>query len=99
MTLYEILEKVKDDNLTLSQVESYRDQLIRIRTLLKRREAELKKQRALFLIKSEEKTLGAKQLAFDVTPEGQELFTVKGDLGGISGEIDSLQSKIYSLIR
>ena len=113
MTLKELLNAVKEEHLPLQRVEALRDALIHLRTDYKRRESELKKQRALFMLTYREKNkeysttkvavkyppLNLCKMMWDATTEGQELLTVQGDLGGLNGEIDSLQSRIYSLIR
>lgn len=98
-TLKTTLEAVRDENLSLLMVEKLRDTLIHLRTDLKKEEARLKKQRALFFFTRKELSKTAIDIEWDASKEGLELIDVKGALGGLSGEIDSLQSRIYSLIR
>lgn len=97
--LVDLLQKVREENLDLPTVEKYRDSLIHLRTDLKRHEAALKKRRALALIQNNKVSVAQRKLQFDATEDGLALIDVQGDLAGLGGEIDALQSRIYSLIR
>src|SRR3990167_1465360 len=98
-TLKETLLAVRDENLTLPDIEKYRDALIHFRTDLFRAIAELKKKRALYLLSSTEPTAIGKKMHWEASEEGQQLISYEGDIAGLGGEIDALQGKIYSLIR
>ena len=96
--LSDLLEKVKDEHLSLEQCEKLRDSLIHIKTDVYSQLAEHKKKRALF-IASSEGSVATRKMHFDATPEGQRLFELQGILGGLQGEIDALQSRIYGHLR
>lgn len=98
-TLKELLESVKDENLSLEMCEKYRDEIIHIKTQLHNEIAKYKNKRAIWLMESLVEGVGAKKMAYDATPDGQRLMELKGMLGGVNGEIDSLQSRIYGHLR
>ncbi len=99
MNLLELLEAVKDEKLGQRDLELMRDQLIHLRTSIHIERAELKKKRAMFLLQHDAPSIAAKKVAFDVTPEGQRLFTLEGYATSIKAEIESLQARVYSMIR
>lgn len=99
MNLKEILEAVRDENLSLEQCEKYRDTLIHFKTDLHKAIADLKKSRAIYLVSSEVTGVEARKMAYDATEDGQRLIELKGMLGGVQGEIDALQSRIYGHLR
>lgn len=74
--------------------------------------ADLKKKRAIFLMDYREKyssqnvghpmkypSVAEAKMTFDATEDGQKLLEYIGMIQGLSGEISSLQGRIYSLIR
>lgn len=93
------LEAVKDENLTLQQCEKYRDNLIHIKTKLHNEIADYKRKRAIWLTSSDIQGVEARKLAYDATEDGQRLIELKGMMGGLGGEIDGLQSRIYGHLR
>ena len=98
MTFKELLEAVKDQNLTKEQCDSYRDSLIHLLSDMRREIADLKKKRAMFFLSSEEKSGVAKTIAWDGTPEGQRLIDLKEWSRAAMSEIEGLKSRIYSLL-
>lgn len=99
LTLYQTLEKIRDESLGLSDLEALRDSLIHYKTDLLQQESRLKKAKALFLMQEPDKSAAARKMEFDVTPEGQKLFEVVADLRGLPDEISGLLSRIFSKIR
>jgi len=97
--LKDLLEKVKDEHLSLPLCEKYRDELIHLKTELHHSIADFKKKRAIFLVSSEVQGVEARKMAFDATPDGLRLIELKGMIGGLQGEIDSLQGRIYGHLR
>lgn len=98
MNLRELLEVVKDENLGQRQLESYRDDLIHLHSSMQLRAAELEKQEARFFMASHLDTDIATKRAWRVTDAGQELISLNRELKAIVKEIDSLKSRIYSLL-
>lgn len=97
--LTDTLAAIKDEHLTLEQCEKYRDTLIHIKTSLHGEIAEYKKRRAIWLSESDIKGVEASKMAYDATGDGQRLIELKGMMGGLGGEIDALQSRIYGHLR
>ena len=97
--LLELLDAVKDEHLSLEQCEKYRDDLIHIKTRLHNEIADYKKKRAIWLVSSEIKGVEARKMAYDGTTDGQRYIELKGMMGGLQGEIDGLQSRIYGHLR
>lgn len=98
MTLKEALEAVKDKTLNLRQLEDFRDDLIHIHTQLQLEQAELEKREAFYFMESQEKTDIATKRKWRVTPEGQRLIELNRYTKAVVKEVDSLKSRIYSLI-
>lgn len=97
--LKQVLEKVRDENLPLDLLEKYRDQLVHFKTDLHATIADFKKKRAVYLVSSEIQGVEAKKQAWDATEDGLRLIELKGMISGLQGEIDSLQGRIYGLLR
>lgn len=97
--LKQVLEKVRDESLPLEMLEKYRDQLVHFKTDLHSTIADFKKKRAIWLVSSEISGVEAKKQAWDATEEGQRLIELKGMIMGLQGEIDSLQGRIYGMLR
>ncbi len=98
MNLKELLEAVKEEALSKELIEKYRDALIHIHTKVCIERAELKKTEAFFFINSKEESDIAKKRAWRVTPEGQRLLEIEAYKAALPKEIDSLRSRIYSLL-
>lgn len=98
MNLKEALEAVKDKNLTLRQLEDFRDDLIHIHTMLQLEMSELEKKEAFYFMDSKEETDIAKKRAWRVTVDGQRLIELNRWTKAVVKEVDSLKSRIYSLI-
>ncbi len=100
--LSELLEKVKDEHLSLSLCEKYRDELIHLKTSLHHSIAEYKKKRALFIMNhrpTEQLSVVARKMAWDASNDGLRLIELVGMISGLQGEINALQSKIYAHLR
>jgi hypothetical protein len=98
MKLTEAFEAVKDKTLSLRQLEEFRDDLIHIHTMLQLEQADLEKKEAFYFMDSKEETDVAKKRAWRVTVEGQRLIELNRYTKAVVKEVDSLKSRIYSLI-
>lgn len=98
MNLSDVLRAVREENLSLQNLEKYRDSLIHFKTDLHEHIAELKKKRAQYLV-STEGSVASRKMAFDGTDDGQRLLSLQGHISGLQGEIDSLQGRIYGQLR
>ncbi len=97
--LSELLEKVKDEHLSLELCEKYRDELIHLKTSLHHSIAEYKKKRAIFLSQAGDISIAASKIAWDASNDGLRLIELVGMISGLQGEINALQSKIYAHLR
>jgi hypothetical protein len=98
MKLTEAFEAVKDKTLSLRQLEEFRDDLIHIHTMLQLEQADLEKKEAFYFMDSKEETDIAKKRSWRVTVEGQRLIELNRYTKAVVKEVDSLKSRIYSLI-
>lgn len=97
--LQDLLEKMKDEKLSQFQLEQMRDQLIHIKSTIHIQIAELKKKRALFMIRCEAETNAKAKVLWEASLEGQKLLELEGYIRGIGGEIDSLRDRVWSFLR
>lgn len=96
--LTDILTAVKDEKLTLDQCERYRDMLVHIYTTVLLERAELRKKEAIYFMEHKLESDVATKRAWRVTPEGQRLLMLEAYKAALPKEIDSLRSRIYSLL-
>lgn len=101
--LTDLLEKVKDDKLTLEQCEKYRDEMIHLHTLMQIEMADLEKKEAIFYDQKAQKepdiTGIALKRAWKASEEGQRLILLNRYLRAVVKETDSLKSRIYGHLR
>lgn len=98
-SLSDVLASIRDEKLTLPLLEQYRDSLIHFKTDLLKSVADLKKKKAIYLIREPEKSAVSRKMQWDALPEGQRLIELEADLRGLPDEIDGLMSRIYAAIR
>ena len=99
LTLSETLAAIREENLSLQNLEAMRDSLIHFKTDLLLSVAKLKKAKALYLMRNPQDSAIARKMAWDASDEGQLLIQREAELRGLPDEIDGLMSRIYSLIR
>ena len=97
--LEKTLQEIREEHLPLEKLEKLRDTVIHLKTDLHRTIADFKKKRALFLIQDTKDSVAARKMLWDATEEGQRLLELQGMIAGLGGEIDALQTRIYSAIR
>lgn len=97
--LTEILEAVKDEKLSLQQIESYRDEMVHLHSLMQMQLAEIEKAEAFFIDTFDsEETDAARKRKWRVTEQGQRQIEINRFLKVVVKEIDSLKSRVYRLI-
>lgn len=98
--LTELLQKVRDEKLGLRDLEKFRDQLIYLKTDISIEISQKKKARALWMLSNApESSVAQRKLLFEGTDTGQRLIELEGYYRGLQGEIDSLQSRVYAMLR
>ncbi len=97
--LTEILDIVKDENLSLEQIERYRDALVHLHSLMQLELAEIEKAEAHFIDTFDaEVSNAARKVKWKVTEKGQRQIEINRFIKVAVKEIDSLKSRVYRLI-
>lgn len=93
-----LLEIVKDEKLTLPDLEKYRDQLTHLYSAILIERSELRKREAFFFMDESRRELSdvQKKREWRITPEGQRLLEIDAYRAAVPKELDSLKSRIYS---
>ena len=94
-TLREVIEAVKEENLTKSDLEKYHLTLTNIYSLIVTRKADLEKAEALFLNEKEGSEATRKRM-WKATKEGQELITITAQKSVASKWLQSVTSRLYA---
>lgn len=97
MTLGDLIKSVKEKNLTKEQLEAYADQMSSLFAEMQLETAELEKEEALFMEKTDSTVARAKVL-WKATPNGQRLIVLKRYLVATKELLNSLKSRVYRLI-
>lgn len=105
--LTQLLEKVKDENLSLEQIEKYRDDLVHLHSAMQLELAGIEKEQALYflavhtpghqLYNHEASDISIKR-AWQATEKGQRGIELNRFTKAVVKEIDSLKSRVYRLI-
>jgi hypothetical protein len=98
--LTDLLTAVKDENLTLEQIERYRDELVHLHSAMQIELADCEKAEAVYF------TDPSKEGASDIsikrswksTERGQRQILLNRYVKAVAKEIDSLKSRVYRLI-
>lgn len=97
-TLNEALEKVKDETLTKSQLESYHTKLSNLLSDIKLEIGKWKKERALFIAKNVPKdSIAAKKSEWEASINGQRLLELESYDAAIRVQLGSLKSRLYAI--
>lgn len=99
MKLIELIEAVKEQNLTKDQLEGYRDQLSSLFAQMQLEMAELEKAEALFLSreKNDTNSVASVKLGWKSTEKGQRLIVLKRYCLATKEMLNSLKSRLYSI--
>ena len=98
--LHDLLEKVRDENLSLPQLESYRDQLIHLHSTMQIQLSEIEKAEAIALASaSEEETDAARKRKWRATEKGQRGIELNRFIKAVVKECDSLRNRVFAAIR
>ena len=97
MKLRELIEAVKDRQLSKTQLEVYRDDSVSLFALMKLEMAGIEKEEALYLNAATEDSHVARKRAWKATHKGLRQIELDNYLGAVSKMIDSLKSRLYSV--
>lgn len=96
MTINDLIISVKEQNLSKDQLEDYRNQMSVLFSQMQIEMAELEKQEALFMEKTDATVARAKVL-WKATKEGQRLIVLKRYSLALKEMLNSLKSRLYSI--
>lgn len=97
--LTEILEEVKEENLSLEKIEKLRDEMVHLHSMMQISLAEIEKAEAFFIDTfDQDETDAARKRKWRVTEQGQRQIEINRFLKVVVKEIDSLRSRVYRLI-
>lgn len=98
MKLQELIQNVKEKNLTKDQLEDYRDELSNLFANLQIEMADLEKEEAIFMeAKSDEKSVAQRKIEWKATEKGQRLIVLKRYCLATKELLNSLKSRLYSI--
>ena len=98
MELKELLESVREQNLTKTRLEELWTEFLNLYSTTELRIGTLEKLEAIFLDSSEEKTDAARKRKWSVIPEGQELITLKRQSKVLEKQLSAIKHRIYSFV-
>lgn len=97
MRLDEALKKVREENLTKTELESYHLALSGLHADMKQEIATLKKEKAIFMSqKDTQESIANRKVLWEATTQGQRLLEMIGHAGATSTMLSSLKSRLYS---
>lgn len=95
-TLKDLIVSVKEKNLSKDQLEAYRDQLSSLYAEMNMEMADLEKEEALFMEKTDT-TVARAKVIWKATPSGQRLIVLKRYCLATKELLNSLKSRLYSI--
>lgn len=100
MQLIQLIQDVKEQNLSRDQLEAYHTQISSMFSQMNVEMADLEKAEALFMAKDfgEKKSVAERKVLWKATPEGQRLIMLKRYSVATKELINSLKSRIYKLL-
>ena len=100
MTLEQLFEAVKDESLSLQDIERYRDQMIHLHTRMQIEMADIEKSEAIYFNEKTQPDVSDVSIKriWRATEKGQRQILLNRYLKAIAKEIDSLRSRVYRLV-
>ena len=96
MKISELIQKVKEHNLSREQLEQYYTELTSLSAEMELALADLEKAEAKYLNESEEKTRSGADRLWKSTPEGQEEISLKRNLRAVDKLRSSIKHRIFN---
>lgn len=97
MQLKELIEAVKEKNLTKTQLETYRDDMSSLFSLMQMELADIRKAKALYMFSSELKTVSAKEVAWNASDKGLREIELSHYSKACEKMLSSLKSRLYQI--
>ena len=96
ITLKDLIVSVKEKNLSKDQLEGYRDELSGLYAEMNMEMADIEKEEALFMEKTDT-TVARAKVIWKATPSGQRLIVLKRYCLATKELLNSLRSRLYSI--
>lgn len=96
MTFRELIEAIKEKNLSKEQLEDYHLDMSRLYALMQLEKADLEKAEALYLIDQKKESSIATKNAWRATKDGQRLIELDHFTKAAEKLLTSLKSRLYS---
>lgn len=98
ISLRELILAVKEQNLTKTELEKYRDAMSDLFANMQLEMADLEKVEALFMNdKTDEKSVAQRKIEWKATKEGQRLLELKRYCLATKEMLNSLKSRLYQI--
>ena len=98
MKLPELIKAVREDKLDKDMLENYHTELCNLKSELYLELAELKKEKALFMVRREQgESVAGRKESWDATPRGQRKFEIESYISSAKALTDSIKSRLYSI--
>lgn len=96
MTFLELLNAIKESNLTKTDLENLRDEMAHLYSLYQIETASIKKAKAFFTIENGEKTNVATENKWAITEQGQREIQLKYECNALKEELSSIKHRLYA---
>lgn len=97
MKLVELLDAVKEKNLTKSQLEEYRDDLVSLFAMMQLELADIRKQKAIYFVENKLESDKATERAWQASKKGLREIELSHYSKGVEKVLSSLKSRIYAI--
>ncbi len=98
MKLTELATKIKDQNLTKTELEHLHSELCNLKAELHLELATLKKEKAMYLIGREVgESMASREASWSATERGQRKFEVEGYISSVKMWVESIKSRLFSV--
>lgn len=97
-TLPELIEAVKEDNLSKDQLESYRNTMSNLFAKIKLETAGLEKEKAMFMFnKTVDESVANRLVTWKATQNGLRLIELDNYCRALKPLLDNLKARLYSI--
>lgn len=97
MTLQDLIEKVKEQDLDKDTLEHYHSELCNLKAKLKQEFADLKKEEARYFLSREQgESVASRKISWGASQSGQRKFDIEGYLGSTTALIEGVKARLYN---
>lgn len=96
--LEQLLLAIKDENLSKEKLDSYFSDLSLLRSDVRINLAKLQKEKAMFMLTEPELSIAQRKVNWQGRPEGQREIELKAYVLSLGDALESVKTRIYSLL-